>query len=136
MAYSIEFRRAVAASYDGCGSSADVAEDFGCCASWVRRLIQRRGETGSLEPRPLKRPNNNKLDEKDLEELGALITATPDMTLRELAAALTKKVSVPTVHRASRKLKLPLKKSPPSPPSRTGKTSRRSGRSGTGNSGT
>jgi transposase len=126
MAYAMEFRRAVAKAYDECGSSLEVAEQMGCSESWVRRLIQRRRETGgSLDPRPAKLPDNNKLDGRDLEKLEKLIADTPDMTLGELAAALGGKASVPTVWRATRRLNLPLKKSPCTPPSRTGPTSPR-----------
>ncbi len=107
--YSMEFRRAVAKAYDESGSSIEVAEQFDCSESWVRRLIQRRRENGgSLEPRPLKLPNNNKLDEKDLDCLAELIAKTPDMTLAELAAVLEKKVSVPSVWRATQALGLVL----------------------------
>jgi transposase len=130
MAYSMEFRRAVAKAYDECGSLIEVAEQFGCSESWVRRLIQRRRETGSLEPRPLKLPDNNKLDDADLEQLAELIRKTPDLTLGELAATLKTKVSVPTVWRATQTLDLTLKKSPSSPPSRTGRTSKRHANSG------
>ena len=122
MAYPMEFRRLVAAAYDECGSSLEVAERFGCCESWVRRLIQRRRENGSLEPLPPKLPDNTKLKEEDLSELAGLIARRPDMTLLELADALSTKVSVSTVFRASEKLKLPLKKSPSTPPSRKGRT--------------
>jgi transposase len=134
MAYSMEFRRAVAKAYDECGSSIQVAEDFGCCESWVRRLIQRRRERGgSLDPLPAKLPDNNKLDERDLEKLKRLIADTPDMTLAELAAALGGKASVPTVWRATQRLDLPLKKSPSTPLSRTAPTSgRRATRGGGG----
>ncbi len=122
MAFSMEFRVAVAKAYDECGSSIEVAEQFGCSASWVRRLIQRRRLTDSLEPLPPRTPDTGKLDESDLEQLRVLIQNTPDMTLAELAAAMTTKVSVPTVWRATNKLGLTLKKSPPTPPSRTGRT--------------
>lgn len=135
MAYSMEFRHAVAKAYDECGSSLEVAEQFNCSESWVRRLIQRRRETDSLEPRPLKLPNNNKLDDADLERLAKLISEKPDMTLGELAEALEKKVSVPTVFRATRKLKLTLKKSPCMPPSRTARTSGKKGPRGSSSSG-
>src|SRR5436309_1927891 len=98
MTYSMEFRRAVADAYDECGSSIEVAEQFKCSESWVRRLIQRRRETGgSLEPRPVKLPDNNQLKDDDLEQLRKLIEQTPDMTLEELAQKLDTKVSVPTV---------------------------------------
>jgi len=132
MAYSMEFRRAVAKAYDECGSSAEVAEQFDCSESWVRRLIQRRRETGSLEPRPNVMPNNNKLTEADTQKLLKLIRGTPDMTLAELAEALEFKVSVPTVWRATKVLGLSLKKSPSTRPSRIGPTSKRRGRRGSG----
>jgi transposase len=122
MTYAMEFRRVVAAAYDECGSSADVAEQFGCSESWVRRLIQRRRESGSLAPRPPKRPDNFKLKADDLSELADLIAKRPDMTLQELADALRTKVSVPTVFRAAEKLQLPFKKSRSTPPNRNGRT--------------
>jgi transposase len=124
MAYAMELRQAVARAYDECGSSIEVAEQFGCSESWVRRLIQRRRETGSLAPRPPKLPNNNKLDEADLEQLRELIRQTPDLTLAELAEALDQKVSVSTVWRATQALGLPLKKSPSTPPSKIARTSK------------
>jgi transposase len=121
MAYPIEFRRLVFKAYQECGSSAEVAEEYGCSESWVRRLVQRERETGSLEPRPAVVHRNYKLQEKDLDQLEALVEARPDMTLRELADALDNKVSVPTIHRALERRELVLKKSPSMPPSRTGR---------------
>jgi len=101
-----------------------------CSESWVRRLIQRRREMGSLQPLPPKRPDNHKLDRDDLEHLRRLIEGKPDLTLGELAEALGNKVSVPTVWRATMALGLPLKKRPDTPASRTAPTSRRRGRIG------
>jgi transposase len=121
--YPIEFRIAVAAAYDECGSSIEVAELFGCSESWVRRLVQRREATGgSLEPLTPKRPDTRKLDEQDLLRLRELIRDKPDLTLGELAAALGGKASVPTVWRATQALRLPLKKRRSMPPSRTAPT--------------
>jgi transposase len=104
----MEFRIAVAAAYDECGSSIEVAELFGCSASWVRPLIQRRKGNGSLEPFALRRPD----DDDDLDQLRRLIAGQPDMTLGELAEALNHKASVPTIWRATQALALPLKKDP------------------------
>jgi transposase len=134
MAYAMEFRRAVAKAYDECGSSIEVAEQFDCSESWVRRLIQRRRLIDSLEPLPPRRPDNRKLRESDLERLRELIDERPDMTLAELAAALGGTVSVPTVWRGTRKLGLTLKKSPLTPPSRTGPTSRSGATTGSSSS--
>jgi transposase len=122
MAYSMEFRLAVASAYDECESSIEVAKNNGCSQSWVRRLMQRERETGSLAPRPIKLPDNNKLDDTDLKKLADLVAAKPDMTLAELAAHLRNKVSVPTVFRACRKLGLSRKKSRFTPPNKTART--------------
>jgi len=134
MAYPKEYRRAVAAAYDACGSSAKVAKQFHCSESWVRRLIQRRRELQTLDPLPPYLPDNVKLKDKDMEQLARLVAERPDMTLGELADALDKKVSVSTVHRATQKLKLPFKKSRSSPPSRIGRTSSKGERTGTNSS--
>jgi transposase len=134
MAYAMEFREAVARAYDECASSIEVAEQFACSESWVRRLIQRRRETGSLAPRPMQLPDNKKLDDDDLERLRTLIRQTPDMTLAELAEALDNKVSVPTMWRATQALDLPLKKSPSMPPNRIVRTSKKPGTNGSANS--
>jgi transposase len=122
MAFSMEFRVAVATAYQACGSSIEVAEDFPCCASWVRRLIQVQRETGSLEPKQPRRPNNNKLDDADLKLIAELIAAKPDIYLKELAEKLGNKVSVPTLWRACGKLGLPRKKSRCTPRSKTART--------------
>jgi transposase len=122
MPYPMAFRIAVAADYDLTGSSIETAETFGCCEAWVRRLIQRRRETGSLELPPRMPPDTCKLDAADLDRLAGLIRAKPDMTLAELAEALGHKASVPTVWRATRRLGLRLKKRRSTPPSRTGPT--------------
>jgi transposase len=134
MAYAMEFRRAVAKAYEESDSSIEAAEQTGCSESWVRRLIQRRRETGSLEPRPHFIPTNKKLDEQVFSRLAELIAQTPDMTLAELAAALEKKVSLSTVWRATQKLGLPLKKSHCTPPSKTGPTSKKRGTTGSNSS--
>jgi transposase len=126
MAYSMDYRKAVARAYDGCGSSPEVAEAFGCSASWVRRLIRRRRLTGSLEPLPRRRPDARVIREAEDEQLRTLIRQKPDMTLAELAAALAPSgrgaPSVPTVWRATQRLELPPKKSRSGPPSRAGRT--------------
>ncbi len=100
-----------------------MAEAFGCSASWVRSLIQRRTLTDSLAPLPQRRADARKLREPDLAQLRELVRRTPDLTLAELAAALGTDASVPTVWRATRALGLTLKKSRPAPPSRTARTS-------------
>jgi transposase len=122
MPYSMDFRRAVARAYDDCGSSIEVAEQFNCSQSWVRRLIQQRRERGTLEPRSTARHDDQRsFDDADEEMIRKLIKHKPDATLEEVAEALSKKVHVSTVSRTLDRLGLPRKKSPPTPPSRTGR---------------
>jgi transposase len=118
MTYSMDFRRAVAAAYDDCGSSAEVAEEYGCSESWVRRLIQRRRETGSLEPFQHKLPDQRAYDDADEQKIRELIREKPDATLAEVAALMAKPVHLCTVSRTLDRLGLPRKKSPRTPPSR------------------
>jgi transposase len=123
MAYSMDFRRAVARAYDECGSSIEVAEQFGCSASWVRRLIQRQRERGTLEPLPTARHDDQRTygdaDERTIREL---IRQRPDATLAEVAEALGKPAHVATVCRTLKRLDLPRKKSPRTPRSATAPT--------------
>ena len=123
MAYSMDFRHAVARAYDECDSSIEVAEQFGCSESWVRRLMQHRRERGTLEPRPTARKDDQRTyDDADEAAIRALIKAKPDATLREVAEAIGKPAHDGTVSRTLGRLGLPRKKSRLTPPSRTGQT--------------
>jgi transposase len=121
-AYSMEFREAVAEAYQSSGSSDEVAEQFHCSGAWVRRLMQRERQTGSLAPRPPHRPDNNRLDDEDLALIARLVAQRPDIELAEVAAELQNRVSVPTVCRACQRLGLSRKKSRRTRRSRTGPT--------------
>lgn len=75
MAYSTEFRRAVAEAYDECGSSIGVAGRFECRASWVRRLMRRRGLADSLAPLEPRLPDNRVLTDAGLGGKASVPTA-------------------------------------------------------------
>jgi transposase len=119
----MDFRRAVARAYDECGSSIEVAEQFNCSESWVRRLIQQRRERGTLEPRTTARHDDQRsYDDDDEQAIRELIKHQPDATLAEVAEAIGKPVHPGTVSRTLTRLDLPRKKSPRTPPSRTART--------------
>ena len=123
MAYSMDYRRAAARAYDECGSSIEVAEQFGCSQSWVRRLVQRRRERGTLEPgSSARRDDQRAYDEADEAKIRELIRARPDATLAEVAEALAKPASPAAVSRTLKRLDLPRKKSPRTPRSAGGPT--------------
>jgi transposase len=118
MAYSMDFRIAVARAYDECESSIEVAEQFGCSESWVRRLMQLQRERGTLEPLPTARRDDQRIyNDADEQTIRELIRKRPDATLAEVAQAMGKPAHVATVSRTLKRLKLPRKKSPRTPPS-------------------
>ena len=123
MAYSMDFRRSVARAYDESGSSLEVAEQFNCSESWVRRLIQHRRERGTLQPLTTARHDDqrsyNNADEQKIREL---IKHKPDATLAEVVEAIGKPAHPGTPSRTLARLNLPRKKSPRMPPSKTGRT--------------
>ena len=123
MAYDMDYRIAVARAYDECASSAEVAEQFGCSESWVRRLIQQRRERGTLEPRPSARQDDQRAyNDADEQRIRDLIKAKPDATLAEVVETLGKPVHPSTASRTLARLGWPRKKSPPLPRTRTART--------------
>jgi transposase len=117
----MDFRERVAAARDEGMGTAEVAELFGCCPAWVRRLMQRRRETESLEPVQRKMADQRKLDEQERQRLRRFIEKNPDATLRELICALGLKIHSGTLCRTLKAMDLPLKKSPCTPRNRTGR---------------
>ncbi len=119
----MDFRRLVAEAHDESGSSAEVAEEFNCSESWVRRLLQNRRERGTLEPLTTARHDDQRsYDDADEQAIRELIRAKPDATLVEVAEAIGKPAHPGTVSRTLTRLNLPRKKSPRTPPSKTDRT--------------
>ena len=121
-AYSTDLRERVAAARDDGTGTAEVAELFGCCRSWVRRLMQRRRERGTVEPVARAAPDQRGLTGADRAALRAALAGRPDATLRELADAVGGKVHPGTVCRALAAMGLTRKKSRSGPPSGTART--------------
>lgn len=118
--FSMDFRFAVAAARDSGMETAEAVEMFGCCPAWVRRLMQRRRETGSLAPRPRKPPDQRKLKQEDEQRLRQFLQQRPDATLAEMIQELQLTVHPGTLSRRLTAMGLPRKKSPSTPPNRTG----------------
>lgn len=124
MAYSMDLRERVARAHAESGSSAEVADTFGCSESWVRRVTQRLRETGTVAARSTARSDDQRaFDDEDEAKIRALIKRTPDATLAEVAEAIGKPACPGTVSRTLARLALPRKKSRRTPPSGTGPTS-------------
>ena len=123
MAYSMDLRQRVVQTHTESGSSAEVAEEFGCSESWVRRMTQHERERGTMEPRSSARHDDQRTyDDADEQAIRELIARKPDATLAEVAEAMGKAVSLGTVSRTLTRLNLPRKKSRRTPPSKTART--------------
>jgi transposase len=107
-AYSPEFRRDVLAACDSGEGTRAVALRFRVSESWVRRVKQERRELGKVAPFRTRRRTPKWAAEAD--RIREAIAEKPDRTLRELKAHLQTDLSIQTLCRALRALKLTFKK--------------------------
>jgi transposase len=117
--YSLDLRKRVLGDCDAGGSTRQVALKYRVSESWVRRLKQRRRESGEIAPRP----SRNKCLPRWLpyaDRLQELVRQQPDATLRELRDRLDVSLSVMTLCRALRSLQLTFKKKSCMRPSKIG----------------
>lgn len=103
--YSPEFRGEVLAAVEG---TRVVALRFRVSESWMRRVKQERRELGKVAPSRTKRRTPKWAVEAD--RIRASVAESPDRKLRELKAYLQTDLSVQTLCRALRSLKLTFKK--------------------------
>jgi transposase len=92
-------------------STSEVAERFAVSPAFVRRLLQRHRETGSLAPRGGRRGPTPLLTPQ-ADQLRQLAEQFPDLTPAELGKRLGASVVPLTVWRMLRRLGLTFKKRP------------------------
>lgn len=119
--YSMDLRERVLADCDAGQSNDTVAMKYRVSASWIRKLKQRRRETGSIAPRVWRKPPPSWMSHT--HEIRRAVERQPDRTLRELREALGLNLSVPSLCRALQHLRLTVKKKGP-PRGRTRSTRR------------
>jgi transposase len=119
-AFSRDLRERVLADCDAGQSNDDVARKYRVSASWIRRLKQRRRETGSIDPRVRRMPAPRLM--AHAERLQSLIEERPDTTLEELRQTLDVPTSVASLCRALQSLRLTVKKKCCVQPSKIGLT--------------
>ena len=111
--YSMDLRQRVVEACDAEElTREEIAEQFGVSTAWIRRLLQRRRESGTIaaQKRGGRRPS--KFRGRKLEKLKALLAAQPDATLAELRDQTGVKTSLTSVWRALDRLGARRKKSP------------------------
>jgi transposase len=110
-AYSMDLRERVAAACDtGMLSQPEIAEQYEVSVSFITRLLRRREETGSLAPRPHTGGPAPILNERDRQRIAARIREQPDITLAELCARVSGRVSDSTMSRLVLAMDLTRKK--------------------------
>lgn len=121
--YSKDLReRVVCACDEGVVTREEIARLFGVSTAWIRRLLQRRRETGSIAAKPRGGQKPPKFQGKDLDRLQTLLEAQPDATLQELLDRSGVQASIMAVHRALVRLKFRRKKRRSVPVSKTART--------------
>ena len=125
--YSQDLRNKVLAACDRGMQTKEVAEAFGVCRSWVRRVKQRRREHGETAPRKQGSPGVPKIDRT---RLARLVAEQPDATGPELRARLGVDCTDAAIYAALKELGLTFKKRRSTRPSRTGPMSPRDERTG------
>ena len=110
-AYSQDLReRVVRACDERRGTRQQIAELFGVSTAWIRRLLQRRRETGSFAARPHAGGPAPKMDDDRRGRLLLLVAEQPDATLEELRDRLAAPVHLCTIARHLARLGLTVKK--------------------------
>ena len=111
---SIDLRERLVSAVDGGMSRRSAAERFGVAASTAIKWVDRWRQSGDVRPRPLGGDKRSHRIEAHAGEILALIEATPDVTLGEIAAHLERmhglKVAPSTVWRLLDRRGLTFKK--------------------------
>src|SRR5256885_9056743 len=134
-AYSMDLRERVLAACDGGTATAEAAAAFAVSPAWVRRLKQRRRETGQVGPRARGRTGPVPALAGHRDRLAELVRAAPGLSPAEYGSRLGVAAAPVTVWRALRALGLTFKKKSSAPPSRAGRRSPPAGPSGGGGGG-
>ncbi len=106
-AYPIELRQRVVDAVDNkLGTQQEIANIFSVSAIWIRKLLQRRRETGSIEPLPRTQGRKPAFREANLQLLNSFVEENPDSTLEEMKEYFSDKVncSIVAIHNALKSL--------------------------------
>jgi len=102
------------------GTQQKIADTFSVSAIWIRKLLQRRRETGSIEPLPRTQGRKPAFKGANLEQLNDFVKKHPDATLEEIKSHFSGTVdcSIVAIHNALKRLGWRYKKKRYEPVSR------------------
>ena len=120
-AYSLDLRERVLKDCDAGMATSAVAPKYSVSPAWVRRLKQRRRQTGQVAP-TAQQHGPRPAWEALADRIRVAVRQAPDLTLREYIARFALPLSKSALARGLAALGLSRKKSRRGPPSRTGPT--------------
>ena len=121
--YSMDLRQGVVAACDRGDATRDqIAARFSVSVSWIRDLLKRRRETGSIAPRPHGGGRAPAFTGEAAERLREAVRADSGATLAELGRKAGVTCCPSAVHRALTRAGVTRKKSRGGRPSRTATT--------------
>ena len=130
---SLDLRERILASYDsGEGTREEIAQRFRVSLGMVKKLIQQRRHTGEIGHRHHRAGRKPKILAAHRRRMRSLLDGKPDLTLKELRAALEVDCSLPAIHYALAALGLTYKKRHSTPANKNGPTSPRPAGNGAG----
>ena len=114
-AYSKDLRKRIIDARTNGDKVADIAERFSVSVRFVYSLLQLFRDTGNYEAKKNSGGAPRKISPDDELKIRQIIDEKPDLTLEEIKEQASLKVSVPTIHRALKRMNITLKKNDLSP---------------------
>jgi transposase len=128
---SLDLRERILVSYDNQeGTRDEIADRYRVSLGMVKKLLQQRRRTGDIAPRHHCSGRKPTILASHHRQMRALLAQKPDLTLKELRAAVALDCTLPAIHYALVKVGLTYKKRHSGPVNKTVRTSR--GRAGYG----
>jgi transposase len=128
---SLDLRERILGSYDKEeGTREEVADRYRVSLGMVKKLLQQRRRTGEIGARHHRSGRKPLIVALHQRKMRVLLGQKPDLTLKELRAAVELECSLPAIHYALEKMGLTYKKRHSGPANTIARTSR--GRAGHG----
>ena len=120
---SLDLRERILSSYDHEeGTRAEMAHRFRVSLGMVKKLLQQRRRTGDIAPRHHLAGRKPLIVATHRSQLRTLLAKKPDLTLKEMRAAMALNCSVQAIHVVLAKMGLTYKKRRSAPVSRIAPT--------------
>ncbi len=108
---SLDLQERILTSYDQKeGTREEVADHYRVSLGMVKKLLQQRRRTGDIQPRHSHSGRKPMILPAHTRQMQSLISQKPDLTLRELRAAIDLDCTLPAIHYALERIGLTYKK--------------------------